>query len=674
MMKSYWHLAVLITATVLLMTTSIAVADELVPKLQQTASNRIDLEPRVKLLYFYSLDCEYCMRMTETIERLKARYQLTSYEMTQAPGLVEKYEINIFPSIVVLGAKGENLETLRGMIPEDTIMERIKTLDQEYRSGMFTMMDRFIDFTEIPTFMQGKIYAFKLMIKGEKIDVIDAFIMEGYCPDRRVQRASSHRLIILDEKEREIWSFGFQVKRYISSTFVQDDVFKGGSREITEYQAVQHIPFFKNARSYKIIDRKGDTVVTGTLPDKIKRREQGIHDYTVLQKYRDTEDAIDVVFLGDDYSASELDYYRQDVEDHYQYLKVRHPFVDFRGVFNYYRVDNLMDLGCKVHETGGTNWISCNSAKVYEAASVLPYDEIIVIINSDLWAGTAYVTIGGGGADSYAMSTRGDPVVTVHEFGHSFGGLMDEYDGGIENGPAWGPNCDNMGCVKWEDVPGTGCYQICYYRNLFRPTANSCVMQARSQDPKYDYCPVCLRAISKVIMRYKVVRPDPPINLMVTPIYSQSLFDARKYNKLTWSPADPELIEGYNVYRLESETSSFTRLNSKLINENMYIDPDLPVNQIFWYAATSVSNWGVESNYSKKVSDQGGDEGQKSGDVNEDGVFGDDDFKLICENFGADVRQQSNKWLAAADVNCNGIIDGADISILAQRLHGKGAK
>ena len=99
--------------------------------------------------------------------------------------------------------------------------------------------------------------------------------------------------------------------------------------------------------------------------------------------------------------------------------------------------------------------------------------------------------------------------VMIHEFGHSFGGLMDEYDYGISYGTPWAPNCDYAGCASWKDVSGVGCYAVCSYANLFKPTPEMC----RMADLYYDFCPVCAKQLNKLLKMYAMLQPIPDMDV-----------------------------------------------------------------------------------------------------------------------------------------------------------------
>ena len=155
-------------------------------------------------------------------------------------------------------------------------------------------------------------------------------------------------------------------------------------------------------------------------------------------------------------------------------------------------------------------------------ASLVPYDNIIVLVNSK--------TYGGGGIYNFFSVVSSDNMfseyVNVHEFGHAFAGLGDEYydsDVAVENyysfeKEPWEPNISNLKnfATKWKDLiekdipvptPATekyfkkvGAFEGAGYsaKGLYRP-AYDCTMKSVSVN---NFCPVCKRAIQQMIDYY----------------------------------------------------------------------------------------------------------------------------------------------------------------------------
>ncbi|MFQ7112808.1 M64 family metallopeptidase, partial [Hallella bergensis] len=138
-----------------------------------------------------------------------------------------------------------------------------------------------------------------------------------------------------------------------------------------------------------------------------------------------------------------------------------------------------------------------------------PYEHILVLVNSD-WYG------GGGILNSYILSTTHNqwskPVV-VHEFGHSFAGLADEYayEGDEVNMypldvEPWEKNIttkvDFHG--KWENLIGrdkkAGLYEGAGYKlkGVFRGYRD-CRMRT-NEIP--EFCPACRKATQELIEFY----------------------------------------------------------------------------------------------------------------------------------------------------------------------------
>ena len=154
-----------------------------------------------------------------------------------------------------------------------------------------------------------------------------------------------------------------------------------------------------------------------------------------------------------------------------------------------------------------------------------PYEHIIVLVNTDKYGG-------GGILNSYNLSMTKHSLfkpVVVHEFGHSFAGLGDEYAYGYEQIPMyphdiepWEPNLTTLVDFdsKWKDmvkkgtkIPTTfnetekkmekwniGAYEPAGYsmHGVYRPFPD-CRMRT-NQNP--EFCPVCRRAITRLIDFY----------------------------------------------------------------------------------------------------------------------------------------------------------------------------
>ncbi|MEA2036919.1 MAG: M64 family metallopeptidase, partial [Nanoarchaeota archaeon] len=207
-------------------------------------------------------------------------------------------------------------------------------------------------------------------------------------------------------------------------------------------------------------------------------------------------DKLDILFIGDDYSEYELSMFRGDANSFMNGLLSYEPFKSQRNKINVYRIDNTQDLGCNYNCQGIGRAICCDNAKVAQASVHCPKDYTIVIVNSNDYGGAA--------SGGLAVSYRGDYKVAVHEFGHSFAGLMDEYNTGqYISGVPWGSNCaPDSSCSKWSDlkgVEGVGCFKGCTADNWYRPIHSTSVMM----DLKGDYNPVGERAMADKMRSYR---------------------------------------------------------------------------------------------------------------------------------------------------------------------------
>ena len=189
---------------------------------------------------------------------------------------------------------------------------------------------------------------------------------------------------------------------------------------------------------------------------------------------------MDLCIVAEGYRAEDMEKYRADVERMMTFLFRIEPFQSRRNDFNVWVVESVsQDAGTDIpHQGIWRNTAACSNfytfgidryltapdhKAVAKLASGAPNDAIYVLVNEEKYGG-------GGIYNYYALSTADNSrteYVFVHEFGHSFAGLGDEYyesDVAYENMyPAgvepWEPNITTQAdfASKWADliVPGT---------------------------------------------------------------------------------------------------------------------------------------------------------------------------------------------------------------------------
>ena len=254
--------------------------------------------------------------------------------------------------------------------------------------------------------------------------------------------------------------------------------------------------------------------------------EKGVNPYVYLQKAADTTRCIRIAYVAEGYTKAEMPKFLEDARRAMGYLFSYEPFKSSRNRFSLVAVESpSVDSGVSIPREGiwkNTALLSnydtfyserylttLHLKRLHDCLAGIPYEHIIVLVNTERYGG-------GGILNSYdlcaAHNSTFRPVV-VHEFGHSFAGLADEYAYDTEEVPMyphdvepWEKNIttkvDFKG--KWENLigkdPKAGFYEGAGYspKGVYRAYPD-CRMRT-NENP--DFCPACRQAIQAVIDFY----------------------------------------------------------------------------------------------------------------------------------------------------------------------------
>lgn len=152
------------------------------------------------------------------------------------------------------------------------------------------------------------------------------------------------------------------------------------------------------------------------------------------------EKCIDVAILAEGYTLQEIQTFYEDADIACKSIFDHEPFKSMKKRFNVVAVASpSTDSGVSVprlnewkHTAFGSHFSTFYSDRylttsrvkaIHDALAGIPYEHIIILANTEEYGG-------GGIYNSYTLTTAHHPMfrpVVVHEFGHSFGGLADEY-------------------------------------------------------------------------------------------------------------------------------------------------------------------------------------------------------------------------------------------------------
>lgn len=255
-----------------------------------------------------------------------------------------------------------------------------------------------------------------------------------------------------------------------------------------------------------------------------KAGERDITPYDVLHHANDTSHCIHIAFVAEGYTEDEMDHYLRDCQKAIGSLFNHEPFKSLQDRFQIIALKSVsQESGTSEPSRGiwkntvlGSHFDTFYSdrylttlhlKRLHDVLAGTPYEHVIILVNTEHYGG-------GGIYNSYNLSYTGGsqflPVV-VHEFGHSFGGLGDEYTYGnddpiyFDDTEPWEPNLTTKATafIKWENlikagkaglIEGGG-YQE---KGVWRGCEN-CRMRT-NEEP--EFCAVCKQALKELIDFY----------------------------------------------------------------------------------------------------------------------------------------------------------------------------
>ncbi|MGW2231875.1 M64 family metallopeptidase [Streptomyces formicae] len=262
--------------------------------------------------------------------------------------------------------------------------------------------------------------------------------------------------------------------------------------------------------------RHTEVPASDALSAKERSEIKGDGDVVPIVQAGPSASKLDVVFIGDGYTAAQQEDFHADVRAKWAKISAVQPYAAYKGLFNVWAVDAVSrQSGVSGDPTSGTVkdtalgsaffcdgierllCVDTNKVESYAKKAADP-DLVIVLANSTKYGGAGYNDItspsGYDGIATASSDNAQSDQVAVHETGHSLGKLADEYwydeYGTYTGAEPWEANTSKLTAAqltaqkkKWyrwigqtsPDGGKVGAYEGggYYPRGLYRPTSDS---------------------------------------------------------------------------------------------------------------------------------------------------------------------------------------------------------
>jgi len=333
-----------------------------------------------------------------------------------------------------------------------------------------------------------------------------------------------------------------------SSLFAEYSYTEQGRTDVKAFEETVRMPFPKKTITivfYERVRKSRDWRVQHTMtynPSSPSMKLRKINTQAKGEKIIGTgssETCIDIAFVAEGYTAEQFSKFKKDAERIASYMMNCDPYSKYFGSLNFWTVflpseeDGVTEpsknitkktaFKCNFSTFGTDRYLMTeHHFDLKDATSVVPYDHLIIIVNSSEY--------GGGGIYNFYATCPSDNTYTdfllVHETGHSIAGLADEYwtsDVSVvayynPTHEPYEPNITTLADFdsKWKDMleadtpipteigfkslKKVGVYEGGGYveKGVYRPYPD-CTMKS----VKYNaFCPVCQRAIESTLLHF----------------------------------------------------------------------------------------------------------------------------------------------------------------------------
>ena len=214
------------------------------------------------------------------------------------------------------------------------------------------------------------------------------------------------------------------------------------------YPMTAVMPFPKNTIRFVIEKRSFSTNQFEPLFERyvspsdyfIVRESVNPAKHTMIRDSGDPRNHVDIAFIAEGYGTFEMDKFRADAKRIADYFLSVEPYASFSGSFNFYAIESPSNesgvsipgkdiyVNTNIHSSFYTfnmdRYLTTSDTRaMYDIAANVPYDMVFILVNSKRYGGGGFYGHYGQSTVDHQLSEK----VAIHEFGHQFAGLADEY-------------------------------------------------------------------------------------------------------------------------------------------------------------------------------------------------------------------------------------------------------